>query len=60
MNEDNPNGITIKQKQVLTVLPEVLIITLKRFTIDYSTTLPLKINDYFEFPFDIDLSLWSR
>jgi ubiquitin C-terminal hydrolase len=37
-------------------LPRYLIMTLKRFEFDMETMQRLKVNDYFEFPVDLDLS----
>lgn len=39
-------------------LPEIFVITLKRFEFDFNTMLKVKVNDYFEFPREIDMSKW--
>ena len=36
-------------------LPNILVIALKRFEFDYNTMLKYKLNDYFEFPFELDM-----
>lgn len=36
-------------------LPDTLVIQLKRFEFDWERNEPLKFNDYFEFPFNVDM-----
>lgn len=52
--------INAKKRCLLNKLPNTLIIQLKRFEYDFTTMSRNKINDYFEFPFDIDLKPWSK
>ena len=41
-------------------LPNHLIITLKRFEFDYERMMKLKVNDYCEFPHNINLKEYSQ
>jgi len=41
-------------------LPRYLIMTLKRFEFDFDTMQRQKVNDYFEFPVDLDLSNYTQ
>jgi ubiquitin C-terminal hydrolase len=50
----------VKKRCSLKTLPHHFIITLKRFEFDYNTMTRLKINDYFEFPMEIDLKKWTK
>lgn len=40
-------------------MPNILVITLKRFEFDYETQSRSKLNDYFEFPFELDMHKYS-
>jgi hypothetical protein len=40
-------------------MPNILIITLKRFEFDYDNHSRHKLNDYFEFPLDLDMHRYS-
>lgn len=41
-------------------LPETFVFTLKRFEFDYNLMLKMKVNDYFEFPMEINLFPWTK
>ncbi|CAD8080232.1 unnamed protein product [Paramecium sonneborni] len=41
-------------------LPNTFIFTLKRFEFDYNRMLKLKVNDYFEFPSEINMFKWTK
>lgn len=40
-------------------MPNTLIISLKRFEFDYNHMQRLKVNDYFEFPTELNLKKWT-
>lgn len=40
-------------------LPHVLIIHMKRFAFDYDRNVPVKYNDYFEFPKHLDMQPYT-
>eukprot|EP00047_Mylnosiga_fluctuans_P003754 m.230773 g.230773 ORF g.230773 m.230773 type:complete len:2224 (-) comp12113_c0_seq1:1381-8052(-) len=40
-------------------LPKVLVIQLKRFDYDWERSMPVKFNDFFEFPVDLDMSSYT-
>ena len=44
------------KKLVMKTLPNILVISLKRFDYNYTTMTKFKLNNYFEFPFELDLS----
>ena len=46
---------TCHKRQIFKSLPNILVINLKRFEFDYNTMLKSKLNNYFEFPFDLDM-----
>ena len=46
---------TCLKRQIFKSLPNILVIALKRFEFDYDTMLKIKLNDYFEFPFELDM-----
>ena len=46
---------TCHKRLVFKSLPNILFIVLKRFEFDYDTMLKIKLNDYFEFPFELDM-----
>lgn len=41
-------------------LPNTFVITLKRFEFDYNQMVRMKVNDYFEFPLEINLFKWTK
>lgn len=41
-------------------LPNTLAFTLKRFEFDYNTMLRYKLNDYFEFPLELDVIKYTE
>ncbi|GMT33883.1 hypothetical protein PFISCL1PPCAC_25180, partial [Pristionchus fissidentatus] len=43
----------------LSKLPEVLIVQLKRFDFDWEKECSIKFNDYFEFPFELDIQSYT-
>lgn len=40
-------------------MPNILIFTLKRFEFDYENMIRYKLNDYFEFPLDLDMQKYT-
>ncbi len=50
---------TIKRESFKT-LPNVMLIVLKRFDFDYQTMRRLKLDDYFEFPHQLDMRKYSQ
>lgn len=51
--------ISVKKICCLKTLPNTLIISLKRFEFDYNRMQRLKVNDYFEFPTELNLKKWT-
>ena len=47
---------TCHKRQIFKSLPNILVIALKRFEFDYDTMYKIKVNDYFEFPFELDMN----
>ena len=47
---------TCHKRQIFKSLPNILVINLKRFEFDYNTMLKSKLNNYFEFPFELDMN----
>lgn len=41
-------------------LPKYLIMTLKRFEFDFDNMIRIKVNDYFEFPLELDMSKYTQ
>ena len=58
-NKINCEGCNMKRtchkRQIFKSLPNILVINLKRFEFDYNTMLKSKLNNYFEFPFELDM-----
>ena len=58
-NKINCEGCNMKRtchkRQIFKSLPNILVVNLKRFEFDYNTMLKSKLNNYFEFPFELDL-----
>lgn len=48
------------RKQYIKKLPKILVICLKRFEFDYTKMQKKKINDYFEYPQEIDMSPYTQ
>lgn len=48
------------KRVVIKKLPRYLLCTLKRFEFDMDTMMRVKVNDYFEFPHDLDLSKYTQ
>ena len=46
---------TCHKRQIFKSLPNILVINLKRFEFDYNTMLKSKLDNYFEFPFELDM-----
>ena len=53
--ECNTKRVCHKQLKIKN-LPNILVISLKRFDYDYRTMTKFKLNNYFEFPFELDIS----
>ena len=45
--------------QSFKILPRMLIFVLKRFEFNYNTMTKIKINDYYEFPFEFDMTNYT-
>ena len=63
MNENNKifcpkcnKKISAVKSQNFKTLPRMLIFVLKRFEFNYDTMKKVKINDYYEFPFELDMT----
>ncbi len=58
-NKINCEGCNMKRtchkRQIFKSLPNILVVNLKRFEFDYNTMLKYKLNNYFEFPFELDM-----
>ena len=58
-NKINCEGCNMKRtchkRQIFKSLPNILVVNLKRFEFDYNTMLKSKLNNYFEFPFELDM-----
>ena len=46
---------TCHKRQIFKSLPNILVIALKRFEFDYDMMVKIKLNSYFEFPFELDM-----
>ena len=46
---------TCHKRQMFKSLPNILVIALKRFEFDYDTMERIKLNSYFNFPFELDM-----
>ena len=53
--ECNTKRVCHKKLRIKT-LPNILVISLKRFDYDYKSMTKFKLNNYFEFPFELDIS----
>ena len=51
--------ISAKKNQDFKTLPRILMFVLKRFEFDYNTMTRYKINDYFEFPLELDMNKYT-
>ena len=52
--------IKVLKRCCIKTLPNTLIITLKRFEFDYNLMQKVKINDYFEFPIELNIYPWTK
>ncbi|CAD8081645.1 unnamed protein product [Paramecium sonneborni] len=52
--------IDVEKRCYFKNLPNTFIFTLKRFEFDYNRMLKLKVNDYFEFPSEINMFKWTK
>jgi ubiquitin carboxyl-terminal hydrolase 9/24 len=48
------------RRQCIKKLPRVLVLVLKRFDFDYDEMIKLKVNDYCEFPFELDMKPYTQ
>ena len=46
---------TCHKRQILKSLPNILFIALKRFEFDYDSMIRIKLNNYFQFPFELNM-----
>ena len=49
----------VVKSQNFKTLPRILLFVLKRFEFDYNTMKKLKINDHYEFPFELDMTKYK-
>lgn len=56
--EELNQKITAVKKYEFKKLPNYLVFTLNRFEFNYELGQRVKLNDYFEFPFSIDMKKW--
>ena len=66
MNEDNcifcpdcNKKMPAVKSQNFKILPRMLIFVLKRFEFDFNTMAKIKINDYYEFPIELDMNKYT-
>lgn len=52
--------IKAKRRTSFKILPNTLIIVLKRFEYDYERGVKKKLNDYYEFPLDLDMEKYTK
>ncbi len=52
--------VSAVKRTCLTKLPDYLILALKRFEFDFETMSKFKVNDYYEFPNEINLKNYSQ
>lgn len=52
--------INTLKRQCIKRMPNVLFLVLKRFEFDFDTMQKVKVNDYCEFPFELDMSPYSQ
>lgn len=57
--EEYGRKVRASKKTVLKKIPRTLILNLKRFEFDYTTMQKKKVNDYCEFPMDLNLYKWT-
>jgi len=57
---DEKHTVNAKRRSLIKTPPDTLIIALKRFDMDYETFQSVKINDYFEFPQELDLAPYTK
>ena len=48
------------KNQCFKILPRILMFVLKRFEFNYDTNRKLKINDYYEFPIELDMNKYTN
>jgi ubiquitin carboxyl-terminal hydrolase 9/24 len=48
------------RRQCIKKLPRVLVLVLKRFDFDYDEMVKFKVNDYCEFPFELDMKPYTQ
>jgi len=48
------------RRQCIKQLPNVLVLVLKRFEFDFDTMVKMKVNDYCEFPFELDMENYTQ
>ena len=46
---------TCHKRQIFKLLPNILVIALKRFEFDYDSMIKIKLNSYFKFPFELNM-----
>jgi ubiquitin carboxyl-terminal hydrolase 9/24 len=51
--------VTALKRTCIKKLPKVMVVQLKRFEHDWENDRPVKVNDRFEFPMDIDMEPWT-
>ena len=56
---DCDKKVTALKRTCIKTLPQVLVIQLKRFDFDWENMRPVKSNDRFEFPLELDMEPWT-
>ena len=52
--------VDARKRTCIKKLPRYMIMTLKRFEFDFDQMIRLKVNDYFEFPLELDMSKYTQ
>ena len=59
-SEELNKKVKATKRSYIRRLPNSLVFTLKRFEFDYHTMLRSKLNDYLEFPMELDMLRFSE
>jgi hypothetical protein len=58
--EEDAGDLTTIKRYCIEQLPDTVLLHLKRFELDYETFLRVKVNDEFEFPYELDLFPYTK
>jgi len=58
--EGQEERITVRKRTVFEALPSTMLIMLNRFEWNFNTGERVKLNDYFEFPMDLDMAPYTK